>query len=84
MRVGGPSIGGPSIGKSTTDKIKDLLTSALDDMADSELELAQKSRRKSGSIGEKISMTGDDKTSESSTDMKSAMNSSRNSPLSLS
>ena len=75
---------GPSIGESTTDKIKDSLASALDHMADSELELAQRSSRKSGSIGEKISMTGSDKTLESSTDMKSAMNSSRNSPLSLS
>ena len=77
-------VGGPSIGKSKADKIKDTVASAMDDLANIELELAQRSRRKSGSIGEKISMTGGDKTSESSTDMKSAMNSSRNSPLSLS
>ena len=77
-------VGGPSIGKSKADKIKDTVASAMDDLANIELELAQRSRRKSGSIGEKTSMTGGDKTLESSTDMKSAMNSSRNSPLSLS
>ena len=40
MNLTGPSIGGPSLGRSKADKVKDTVASAMDDLANIELELA--------------------------------------------